>query len=248
MSVESGNQYATAVQGIEIWQQLTDTVIVTVPANEVAVYRRLRLVFPKLHIIPSLWPVPILTCEHYDTPKVWETLADAARVACAETGSDMYLIDNEASLQCYQQGKVDFHWPSLVDGLRKLPRDKLLLWYPWPAGTDERTAELCRIVQANCNVRFLDPGLSTPDSREQGGMKVLMEQLRGIGRLPTIPMIYNYTGEQYWPDERVPEALRQVDADMAIVYPGMRRWVESARALCARQDEIRAATSRPAAR
>jgi|GEM_PF-2651684 len=224
------------VDGAAAWRGVADGVIVSVGPDEVGLFRGLQDRMPGVRLIPGIKTSPILRRTGLDNPAGWARLADAMRAACAITGSRVILLENESAIKDYIDGRETVDFERLRAGLRQLPTDVELIWYPSVSGTEgtlERATRLCREVQAVCrNVRFVDHGtLFSERSRFDGGVPRLQAALKSAATAPPIQLIY--CGERYWRLERVPEAIRLATSDTVILYPGADRWKEASRILAA---------------
>ena len=224
------------VDGVAAWRGVADGVIVSVDPGQIAVLRHVRDRVPGIRLIPGLKTSPILRRTGLDNPNGWARLAAEMRAACAAAGSRAILLEHESAIVDYLEGRVTLDFERLRAGLRQLPTDVELIWYPSVSGTEgrlERATRLCREVQAVCrNVRFVDHGtLFSEKSRYDTGLPRLQAALKSAATAPPIQLIY--CGERYWRLERVPEAIRLATSYTVIIYPGADRWKESSRIIAA---------------
>jgi len=170
------------VDGLAAWRGVADGVIVSVDPGQIALLRRVQDRSPGVRIIPGLKTSPILRRSGLDNPNGWARLAEAIRGAFAATGSRRILLEHESSIEDYLEGRVTVDFERLRAGLRQLPTDVELIWYPSVSGTEgrlERATRLCREVQAVCrNVRFVDHAtLGSETARLQSGLPRLQAAL-----------------------------------------------------------------------
>lgn len=225
------------VDGLAAWRGVADAAIVSVDPGQLALLRRIQDRSAGVRIIPGLKTSPILRRSGLDNPNGWARLAEAIRAACAATGSRAILLEHESSIEDYLEGRASVDFERLRTGLRQLPADVELIWYPSVSGTEgrlERATRLCREVQAVCrNVRFVDHAtLGAETARLQSGLPRLQAALKSAATAPPIEMVY-CMNERYWRDERVPEAIRIATSDTVIIYPGAQRWKEASRNIAA---------------
>ena len=145
------------------------------------------------------------------------------------------MFEHESAIKAYIDGQYAVDLDRLRAGLRLLPRSCRIWWYPSAAGDGEvlaRYVRLCEAVVAELpEVRFIDhASLHAPRFTGQPGTINAVRRLEAAARSPPIRLIY-CCGPEYWPFERVPEALRHVSETEAIIYPGATRWIEAAQAL-----------------
>jgi len=89
--------------------------------------------------------------------------------------------------------------------------------------------------------RFTDRSAEAPEALEDMWLQRAHATLMSISSKPTLPMLYAYaedSGVRHWPDSEMPTALEYVRAEWGdgaevIIYPGIERWIEAARALSA---------------
>ncbi|MEW6249601.1 MAG: hypothetical protein AB1716_03060 [Planctomycetota bacterium] len=222
---------AQAIEGLRIWQQVTDTAIVLVDRYDSAALVRIREQLPDARLIPSIRTSTFLRGQ-FDRVEGWHAIGVRAQEHCRLTGSKRVVLESESALARYMSGDYQMNWDKLREGLEMLPKDILFLWYPAAAGpTRERYAEVCRCAQEAANVQLVDhltlgmPG-NVGSQRAAEGRKALT----ALGRRNPIMVIYCY-GDKYWPFERIPEALGLADGEEVILYPGAARWVAAAQAM-----------------
>ncbi len=237
MELASGREaFDQTAQGLLVWRLITDTAIVSIGPEEIRPLARLRERYPDLHIIPGLKTSGILG-QHggFDALEGWTRIARLVQSLAEVTGEQTVILEHESAIKAYIDGQYAMDWDRLRAGLRLLPRACQIWWYPSAGGageTLERYIRLCEAVVAELpEVRFIDhASLHAPQFAGQPGTVNVASRLAAAARRPPVRMIY-CCGPKYWPYDRVPEALRQVQESEAVLYPGAARWVEAAQAL-----------------
>ena len=241
----------SAVDGLVLWRQITDTAIISVGPNDTASLAAVQKRVSGMKFIPGVKTSPSLKPRGFDSIEGWRQIAQAVRTVAEITGSRTVLLENETSLEPFIKGEYPMNWEQLQAGLRQLPREYTILWYPSVAGGGEvleRYVRLCQAVQAVCDVQFVDHAtLYAPATHTDAGTINAIKRLKEVAHKPPIELVYCY-GEHWWPLEQVPEALRLVHGDAAIIYPGAKRWVEAAKVLVKLLPPQGRATSAPAGR
>ncbi len=224
-----------AAHGLLVWRLITDTAIVSIGPEDIRTLGRFHERYPDLHLVPGLKTSGILTDRGFDALDGWQRIARLVQTLMAVTGENTVVLEHESALKAYLDGQYPMNWDRLRAGLRLLPRPCNVWWYP-SAGMDgvilDRYIRLCEVVVAELpDVRFIDhASFHAPRFTGQPGTLNAVRRLETAARRPPLRLIY-CCGPEYWPFERVPEALRQVGEGEAIVYPGATRWVEAAQAL-----------------
>jgi hypothetical protein len=239
-----------AVQGLLIWQKVTDTAIVSTRPGCAALYPELRRRLPGMRIIPGIKTHDRLP--RFDSVAGWKALAREIRAVCASSGENWVVLENEGAIKGYWREEYDIDPDELRKALKQLPDDVNYIWYPGfmlnadKAVTRERADVVARIVNEVCNARIIDLTYSSPADIRRRGTKSVRQRIAEVEKLvkrPLIPMLYCY-GDRYWPDERIPEAISNTGGGWVILYSGIKHWIEAAQAVAA-QLPNRVPSSRP---
>lgn len=239
LNYPSVEKYRTPVLfGTQIAAITFDEVIIsTIPQQLPDLYRSLGRQFPTVRIIPGVKTAPyVKVFGRFDSPGMWRRIALDIRRTCEAAGSKRFLIENEGSYEPIWKGDCVLDHQQLAEGLRQLPGDIEIIWYPAIVGNPrtqpqkyERTYAICRTVAAAVsNVKFVDisfqyqmvPPLPT-DPPERKKMRAQLRELGG-----TIPILYFYgrltTEAKDWAPEQVPDLLAGAGelSEEFIVYPG----------------------------
>ncbi len=237
-----------AAHGLLVWRLVADAAIISVGPEDAPRLRRLHARIADIRIIPGLKTSPILIPAGFDSVAGWQKIAQAVRTLCEATGEKTIVFEHESAIKSYIDGRYVMNWGQLGAGLRLLPVDYAILWYPSAAMDGEILARYVRLAETVGelpNVRFIDhASFYAPKFVGAAGTLNAVRQLEAVARHPPVRLVY-CCGPDFWPYERVPEALRQIHEDTAIVYPGATRWVEAARAL-SRILPARSSASQPA--
>ncbi len=223
-----------ALEGLELWSRGTDTAIASVAPviSDGAFFDVVKRRLPGLRIIPGIKTSGLLIPKGLDSVAAWREIGVVARDFCERTGSQSYLLENESAVHAYYSGQYNMNWERFREGLRELPREYTVIWYPTVGGKDEaldRAVKLCQAVQNECTVRFTDhASFFSPGVVGTPGTLNAVRPLEALAKSLPVPLIY-CCGETFWPYDRVPEALGMVRSDTAIIYPGAKRWVQAAR-------------------
>lgn len=229
-----------AVAGLKIWARITDTVIVSTEPRGGALYGRLHSQVPKLHIIPGLKTSPILSRAGFDSPKGWARISKLVRAMCETCETKRIVLENESAIRSYIQGESSIDFPRLREGLRLLPKDIEIIWYPAAAGTGEkldRYVKLLKAVEGSCKVRFVELCYSGgPRFFQSRGAARLKARVDGVKSRSTLPLVYLDDKGKYWTSREVADALPHFERlwgpeAQVIVYPGEKNWVGAAQSL-----------------
>lgn len=224
-----------ALMGCVYWSAAVTHVCISVDPANVVKLPELRSRLPRaLTLVPGIKTSPILIPAGLDNPDGWKHLAQAVH----DAGALVVVLENESAIDAYLGGaKLD--WDKLRAGLALLPQDVTVWWYPTLAGSGEqlqRRIRLCLAVQdaLGQRVRFIDHATYwSPTSSESAGTQVCTGELDGLARLPVVPLLYCHN-DATWPLAQLRAGVEKTAADVAIVYPGWRRWVDAARAFAGR--------------
>jgi hypothetical protein len=223
----------TCIEGLRLWKSVTDTVIVSTMPDHAVLFRRLKERVPDLHIIAGLKTYPLLN--RFDSKEGWQAVARNVAAFLEATGESRILLENETALKVYTKGDEVLDLAGVRSGLALLPRDVRVIWYPAVHGQDERTQRrleaLCRVVAEQCDVQFVDLSLDGPRRLNDEWAPRARRTLKSLSRHSTIPILYCYGDDRWWRDEQIPQALRRIEDDAAILYPGAKRWLEAAHSL-----------------
>jgi hypothetical protein len=156
------------------------------------------------------------------------------------TGIKRVVLENETATKAHIfEGAYTVDERKLREGMRHLPKDVEILWYPSAGGAGEvleRYLVICRALQAECNVRFIDhSSFYTKHTWGEPATINIANKLEAIAKKPTLPMILTCAGPRYEPDN-LDEALALVKGKWGrdtevVIYPSAARWVEQGRAI-----------------
>jgi len=226
--------FENAVGGLLIWQKITDTAIVSTVPGYAHLYTKLRARVPGMHIIPGMKTSRCLPA--LDSVAGWKEVARAVNEVCEAAGEKRVVLENEGAIQPFWREGREIDEARLREGLRELPEAIEIIWYPSIVGETQearrRSVRLTELVAEVEGVRFTDLSISGPKSLRYGWSKLGRKQLKEIAERQVIPMLYCYgPGSRWWEDEDIPEALKLVEGDFVILYPGSTRWREAARSI-----------------
>ncbi len=238
-------RYMNALGGILRWGSVTDTVIVsTAPGvlEQLDMYDELRVDAPNMHVIPGVKTDPVLE-NGFDDPVGWAAIGNEVADMIERTGCNRVLLENESASQAYIEGREGIEWHKLAHGLRLLPRECTILWYPSVGGENTtkqgRMAGLCDSVAVNCpKVVFVDLSRGSPTAVDHGWSKLARERLDEIcanrDGASVMPMQYFYpNNERSWAYDQIRDALVAADSRDVIIYPGEVAWEEAAEKITA---------------
>lgn len=230
-----------AVEGLLIWQRVTDTAVVTTTPGNARLYAILNARVPGMRIVPGLISQPYLGKQGFDQLDLWRDLAAEVADIAAVSGDGCFLFDHEHALESYLEGACEINFARLRDCLATLPPNVEYIWYPSLAydGAQRRARSLaiCQVVEAELHPRFVNLGFDHPRWREfDPWWYVTLDKLAAK---PTVPLIYFGCWQDcFWDYSQISQVLKDIRtypenyAD-AIVYPSLSRWVEAAAAITA---------------
>jgi len=233
-----------AVEGLRIWQRVTDTAIVSTRPGNAELYTRLRDSVPGMRIIPGLKTKDLL--DRLDSVNGWKAVVREVAAICDTSGERVVLIENEKAVYPFIRGEQSADMDQLRKALSFLPKDIEYLWYPSIFGTEKeqmRCAQLCCAVQeVLSSVRFLDQRFQGEQAVCDRWRIAADRRLMAIAQRPTLRMAYFYGPEYpitFWRDAQIHVALRYIRSGSpahreAVIYPGVLRWPEAARELTKR--------------
>jgi len=234
------------VEGLKVWNSVTDTAIVTTMPGKADLYPRLRQAVPGMRIIPSLKTLELLA-DGFESGDGWARVADeVAAIIQLTPNAEQVLLENEEAVRPFIKGDQMSDIARLGAGLLQLPDDMVYLWYPsiWGNEAEQgRCAEVCRVVEDVLpNVRFIDQRFQGQPAVTDPSRAAADRRLMKIAKSPTLRMAYFYGPDHphmFWRDDQIHQALLQLRSGRtgpaeAVIYPGWRRWVEAAIALTER--------------
>lgn len=224
-----------AVEGLLIWQKITDTAIVsTVPGHE-KIYREFKKHVPGMRIIPGMKTYTLL--DQFDSIEGWREIARHVETALKESGEKEIVMENETAIRLYRRGESHIDLDRFRQGIELLPKNVSYIWYPSIQGHKEvvqkRYENVCKIVASILDVRFTNRSLYGPGAANERPLKKAQDRIRLISKRDSIPLIYCIAVHPWWTDQQIPHALSLVQGDWAILYPGTKRWVDAARSISA---------------
>ena len=232
---------AHAIEGLRIWQTITDTAIVSTVPRQSRIYTELRRQVPGMSLIPGIKTAPALGDDPLGNLKRWETLAGEIASSCQAAGETRFLLENEKAFSEHPGGKPEFDLGKLREGLGKLPADLEYLWYPSVEGGGQRLRRrvaMCEVVQDVLDVRFVDhTSLRRPVTGRAPTTSKASTVLNAAAAKPTIPMVHCRNAD-HWHFEGMARAFKLVargwgSGSVCIPYPGEARWLPAARAIAA---------------
>jgi hypothetical protein len=223
------------LEGLLEWRKITDTAIVSVAPGNAWFFRELKKPLPDMKIIAGLKTSPVFRRRPIDTVEDWKRVGEEIRALAEATGIKRVALENESATKAYVfKGAYKIDERKLREGLRHLPDDIEILWYPSAGGAGEvleRYLVICRALQAECNVRFIDhSSFYYKHSWGKPGTVHVADKLEEIARKPTLPMIYTCAGPRYEPDN-LDEGIALAKGKWGphteiVIYTGATRWVE----------------------
>jgi len=243
------------IEGLLIWQRVTDTAIVSIMPGQTRLYHTLHSRVPGMRIIPGLKTMTLL--DRLDSESGWQAIANEVLAIAAATGERVVLLENEKAVYPFIRDKRALDTNRLRKALDRLPKDMDYLWYPSIFGKEaeqKRGAEVCRAVEdALVSVRFLDQRFQGKRAVTDPARIAADRLLRAIAGRPTLRMVYFYGPEHpivWWRDDQIDEALGECSrapggSTEVVVYPGLKRWVDAAKSLLDRLKERDARVGEP---
>ncbi len=229
----SAAEINVAVAGLQQWQNITDTALISTNPDRAWLYTTLRQRVPGMQIIPGLKTDYFLDPGRFTDLLGWQRMAVAVADVVATSGQSRVLLENESTLYGYWSGQWTINFTELRSRLALLPPNVEIIWYPAYTGrtAQERTrsAALCNAVEAALNARFVDSSRGHPLFVNDPDWIYNRGQLDAISVEPLLPIFYfgTFGGWMYWPYDRVLEIRGLAPEDQALFYPGYARWFES---------------------
>lgn len=224
-----------AVEGLLIWQKITDTAIVSTAPGHEKIYREFQVRVPGMRIIPGMKTHTLL--DQFDSIEGWRNIAKHVETALLESGEKEIVMENETAIRLYRRGESQIDLKRFRQCIELLPKNISYIWYPGVQGHKEnvqkRYEEVCKIVASILDVRFTNRSIYGPSAIDELPLKKAQERIRLLSKRESIPLIYCIAKHPWWTDQQVPHALSLVPGEWAILYPGTKRWVESARSISA---------------
>jgi hypothetical protein len=220
-----------AVEGLQLWQQITKTALVSTTPGHADLYSLLLKEVPGMRIIPGLKTALILPV--LDDIDGWRKTAAEIEVIRKITHCNHFLLEMETAIHSYRLGEYEVDWTRFQECLAVLPRANYW-WYPGILGrtatVQDRYHNLCMQVN-NISPRFVDRSLSWPEYMLDPWMVKAGEDLNALTIRP-IPIFYFLGPDSLsWKESALPIALRWAGKDTVILYPGSKRWVECAQVM-----------------
>lgn len=244
---------ASAIEGLKIWRSQTDTAIVSTTPGRARIYTELKRALPGMKIIPGVKTAGPL--RPFDSLTGWSEVGREVRKMCAAAGENRCVLEHETALCNEEKGRPNYwdgddviDWSRFKECLKQLPPEVEIWWYPSFVTGRKKAArhgfseKMCATVQEICKVRFVEYELSKPPNRNNWWDPELTAIMNRVAKEPPIPIIYAWLVDgrwAYWRDDEIPEALALVKGDIAIIYPGATRWVEAARTVTRRLEEVK---------
>ena len=210
-----------AVAGLREWSKLTDTAIVTTVPGMPEIYDRIRV--PGVQIIPGVKTNDAL--DGFDDVVGWKLVSEDLSDMAQRCGSKRVVLECESAVGAYGLGKEALDWHKFRTGIRLLPKELEIIWYPGITGNNPdkqtRMMNLCKaVVEEHANTILVDRTYGRPAAVKWHWSKEARKWLVVIGA-PTIPMQYVQGSDDYWRYDQIREALGHViNAPEVIIYPG----------------------------
>lgn len=215
--------------------------ITTMPCQVPGVYRMLLHAVPGARFLPGIKTSPYLDrYARLDEPRLWQEVAECVIAACEATGNARCILENEGALRPVWSEEYEIDHERLAEGLRHLPADIEIIWYPAILGntreqpnTLELSHDVCRTVAAAVpRVSFVDLSFQTKTVPPLPPLTPIRAQIRAdLRRLGnTIPILYFYGRLTAESQDYAPEELPALLADDGpldgefFVYPGFANW------------------------
>jgi hypothetical protein len=235
------NDMGPVFEGLDHWRRVTNEFILITPPSARTVCKQVRDRYPDLKIIPGVKTRYCLSDGLGDSDG-WDVVARQVQVMADIAGSTRVYLDMEDPFKVglsHLPGSIDFG--AFREGLRRLSADIEEVWF-WPdiAGSDpvymyrsERLIE-CVHKALGSRLRLIGNNRSQPkaiDNKWCRRAEALNEYIVGAENIIQKLYFYGDSPTPSWPDEALPEVLRQYCGNRAIIYPGGRRWPEASRIL-----------------
>lgn len=245
---------ADAIAGINEWGKhpaVTTIIVSTTPGRETLFATLLPVcqgagltLIPGIKTHQALPPVMVAgetrTYRQFDDIGGWAMIADSVRLAALYAESRAVVLENESAIIGYVKGHVPVDPVKLAHGLRRLPDNIRILWYPTItsgyADRQARQADVLRVLLGErLNVAFFDNSIDRPRAYEGDYAKknrASLLHLNAAGRLYRLLYCYG-PGSRFWMDEAiVPLIVGAVSPpDWAVLYPGAVRFKEAAESI-----------------
>jgi len=224
------------VQGLLHWRRVTHTAMVTTTRGRSFLYPILLEQVPDMEIIPGIKTASTLGYNNFDSLAGWQILAQQVTLMAEAAGQSRVLLENETALWEYWFGDGEIDLEQLRVCLSYLPDDIQIIWYPAVhsrvAEIQQKSAELCELVEDVLDCRFVDTSFAHPIWPEHDQWWIQNRQtLEALAEQPTMPITYfGQFGEvTYWDYDEVQQILTYLDGRPDVLfYPGASRWDEAA--------------------
>ncbi len=240
--------------GVDHWSAVTDSVVITTGRTRVGMlYPWLRRTFPSSitligglkssDYVPGAVPYNPQIYDFADA-EAWRAFARDARTMTAETGTNVFVIENETGILPYTRNEARIDFDKLRQSLLPLRDTGIETWWYMPQineenpGFPDRQADSVRFVAAIAetlpNARFLTTFSSfslwkrfPPQRRD-----IMIETVGGVHRLNELMYVTHdgIMGQRHYydPSEAIMEMETLPAENTNVIYPGMRSWLRTA--------------------
>ncbi len=239
------------IEGLRLWQRVTDTAIVSVypdcPATCSDLYGILNDRIPEVQIIPGLKTSIILGQDNLDWIEGWQQIGAELTQIAATTGSNIVLLENEEAVRDHGDGLYDINYAQFRQCMTALPDDLTYIWYPAMMYNcvdykRNRYELLCQVVEEEVDVRFTEVNFGHPNWVDANCKADARYWLEDLAELQPIQVAWFccIEGFCYWPDDQIDTVLDHVAGagySELIVFPRRERWVEGAEGITLHVDQ-----------
>ncbi len=235
----SEEQIDHCVAGLELWQRLTDTAIISTEYPGAHLFPILQARVPGMRIIPGMKTVSRLDHTNLDSLERWALVAEDVNAFVAASGESTIVFENETAQKAYLDGDYEIDYDQYEACVAQLPDDVEYYWYPSIACHHQneswllRTRPLVERVEAAVpNVRFIETSFGDPDWPYYWPSLVIRETVEEISDTIPLPIIYFGCDDTwcYWPYDETAILMGQLQEEGrpdAIFYPGISRWLDA---------------------
>lgn len=228
---------STTLEGLKIWQRVTDTAIITVEPYALDQLREVVFGARYMRIIGGLKTAALLKDAGLMSRSAWAETCHMIDRIISITGQPVVLLENESTVAPYLNGSKPVPDGALMAEAIPAPWNRMPLWW-YPSAADDNAvlhrylALADSVAKALPNARMVDHGsLWGPNEPYDPVAKNRAVLLCERCNQPPIELFYcHYVSgrPQAWPNSRISEALSFAVGTEAICYPGRDNWISAA--------------------
>lgn len=228
---DTPSEIDNCVQGLRIWQLVTQRAVVSTAPGGHTIYPKLRAAVPGVSIIPGMKTYARLRDGKFDDAAAWALVAQDMQAVAAAAKSKRVLLEHESALKGYWNSTYTLDVGKLTTALAQMG-DLEVIWYPGLVGESEKvqaiSAAICRAADGS-GAQIVDHYAASPQALTYGWSKLAKERLNEIVTQLTMPLAY--VGKQgarmYWryTDAQKLATMFADGHDEWLIYPGARQWV-----------------------